>query len=773
MATPLPGQPFATCINLGPFASSNINACSEPGLTFFGQCNFQNEETSWYSFIAPGNPGDMPKMDFRFTSYTGSGSPFMGLFSGACGSLSAVHTNCLSGVNTVLGNLGPLTPGQQYFIVISSIGDTGGNFEFTLRFNNFPEKDDPDTNSPRPPFVLSLGMSHSNSTCCASGFNDLNTSGLPLDLPNVQCSAATHDGAVWYQYTTGSEVGVEIMVTPSGSAPISGATTVEVLTGSATNPGNALFDPTSFSCGNLQARIKIGCYDTGEIMWIKVASQNQFCGSFTIAINLINQCPLADECDDITGAQTLGPTVTDPSCGSFSQISITGCLDVACPQTDVGDCAFDQNPTVWFQVTVDNIARQLGSTVSTSGTWTPRWAIYSGTCGNLTLVASGSSSMPAACSDSDSNPNTHSIGVVTDIFVYYIAVSGEGVIDDPNFTLNVWTSVNCVSCIPPGTDSNCTTTASFSITQRSSGRPLNDPFFCQGEMVTVCVNYFYDASATGSDWFHGLIPDFGPGWDLTAFNPNNVNVSPAGAQWAEHGSACAPIIRERMPLLCTFIDPLTGRYRLCNFVCEPCPCTPPMLPNDPLPSGWFWNRPGGAGCFSACTPSDNYGIGSTTANINFCVNLQVREFADENECNANKSLRFNFQTTSDGVSGCWNDPTAECKLDKKQIGPNWQIDCVRPPKVLGNDREICRNGNANIFMTNSAGSSAVTIVVTPVPNPFVSGANSHNFSNGSGTINDFLTNNSSSIQIQKYEAYCQIPGYLCGVEIDTFQIKLM
>lgn len=77
-------------------------------------------------------------------------------------------------------------------------------------------------------------------------------------------------------------------------------------------------------------------------------------------------------------------------------------------------------------------------------------------------------------------------------------------------------------------------------------------------------------------------------------------------------------------------------------------------------------------------------------NINFCVNLKVKTFSSAQECNNNRSLHFNFQTTSHGVSGCWDDPIAECKLDFAQVGPAWEVDCRQLPKVLGNDRALCR-----------------------------------------------------------------------------------
>lgn len=85
--------------------------------------------------------------------------------------------------------------------------------------------------------------------------------------------------------------------------------------------------------------------------------------------------------------------------------------------------------------------------------------------------------MPLYCSNGDDNPDILTVGTITDVTTYYIAVSGEGVIDDPTFTLNVWTSANCVSCIG---ESGCNPEANWTITSRSSDRPLDDPKFCAG-----------------------------------------------------------------------------------------------------------------------------------------------------------------------------------------------------------------------------------------------------------------------------------------------------
>ena len=1041
-ATVLPGQPYDLCTYIGPFPSTNIDACPELGLTSFGNCNFMTEETSWYSFVAPGVAGQMPSMDFRFISYTGTGTPFMGLFTGSCGALTNVTNSCLSGVNTVFSNIGPLTPGQTYYIALASFGDTGGNFNFEIRFNVgppnddechtapgfdlgsggsilatnlcsgtdftipdcpatssqnsvwftftvnpgsyginiridadensptpligpiaagafttactnpilnattclnnrqdgvldclepgtynlqistssleagdftittsqlvdnrscpsgpladncidaiqinlggivctpvpvsgcninacpegftsggcqfnqnptvwyrftvdggaasiditqmtagynyailtgnpctdnpvtglagylclnaantlnipvtggqsyylivsnqnggqfsfniiqnvFPENDDPNTSSPRPPYVLSVGGSHQGTTCCALGYND----GPTLDTQNLACSSATHDGAVWYTYTTGNENGVTITVTPSGPAPISGPTTVEVLTGNANSPGNTLFNNTSFSCGALPAQIKIGCYDPGEIMWIKVASQNQFCGTFSIMIEELNQCPLSETCADATNITTIGPI--DPSCSTVSNVSIPGCLEAACPETTIANCGMDQLPTVWFQIQTTSNQGLLSTTVSTGGSWQPIWSVYYGGCAGLTPIATivPPPGTGVLCSIDNPNPNVHAVPVINGENNYWIAVSGQGVIDDPNFVLSISQLAGCISCIG---SAGCAPSASWTVTQRSSTRPLNDPFFCQGEDVRFCVNFTYDPTGSVAEWIHAIIPDFGPGWDLDVFNPSSITLSPGNPTWqSEDAGFCAPRISETMPFLCTYIDPVTGKIKLCNAQCQSCPCSPPLMAGSALPSGWYWISNGGSGCINDCRPQTHWGLpgSSSPTNINFCLNMKVRTFDTEAECNQNRSLRFSFQTTSDGVSGCWQD-AFECKFDYAQIGPNWQIDCDRPPQIISQDRELCVGGLTNIQLSNDEGASNVVIIVTPIPNPNVTGANNHTFTGGSGVINDNLQNSTSAIQIQQYEAYAQVPGFICPSPLDTITVTL-
>lgn len=76
-----------------------------------------------------------------------------------------------------------------------------------------------------------------------------------------------------------------------------------------------------------------------------------------------------------------------------------------------------------------------------------------------------------------------------------------------------------------------------------------------------------------------------------------------------------------------------------------------------------------------------------------------------------ESLRFNFITTSDGVTGCYEDLIAECKLDFAQIGPDWKVDCVLPPRVNVSDKDLCYEGFVNTFLTTITPAPSVSIIV--------------------------------------------------------------
>ncbi|MBK6363306.1 MAG: gliding motility-associated C-terminal domain-containing protein [Saprospiraceae bacterium] len=745
--------------------SCNVSACPEP-FTFTADCPFSTMPVVWYTFTV-----DAGISTIDLTGLTSdAGNLFMALFEdNGCQNPPTAVSNCITGNTTGIA----VNEGQTYYLAVGTNSPTmgGSDFRFNIQFNLLPENDDPDPTSPRPPYDLSGYGSHTGSTCCAIGFAD----DPNQDIANIQCGGASHDNAVWYTYTIVDEKALEITVDAAGTNPISGNTTVEVILGTAAAPGGALVSDDSYHCGALSATIKFGCLNPGDVIWIKVASRDADCGDFTISVMEPRGCEFADTCEEITGAQTMETAPTDLNCGNFVITSIPGCLDLACPEETLADCGIDQNPTVWFQINVDQFAIQLFTFVTTSGNWQPVWTVYSGTCDNLTLVPGGTINEPTPCSNGDSNPDAHNVGIPLDangepIQTLFVAISGEGVIDDPNFTLSAYTQAACVSCI--GNDA-CLPETTFEVTERSSDRPLDDLQFCQAEDVRVCLEFYYDPSETGVDWFHGLLPNFGRGWDMDLFDPSSVTVSPGGAVYlGPTDGACAPTITETMPLLCSYVDDL-GILRLCNIKCGSCPCNPPLAQGSALPFGWFWNSNGGAGCQNTCNPSTRYGVPGSQSGltVNICMNLRTRVFDNNDDCLENKDLRISFVTTSDGVSGCWNDPIAECKLDVAQVGPPWELDCTPPVLVDYEDVEICDNGTLDSDFSTSDG-SATPINIEPIPNSNVTGMNPYNFPNGSGTVTDMLDNITTDVQVAEYIVWAQDPTQLCPGPRDTFRVTI-
>lgn len=515
-----------------------------------------------------------------------------------------------------------------------------------------------------------------------------------------------------------------------------------------------------------------GCLLTGNYLMPAI---NQFADKASdLTMKHRYRCPVADNCEDISAAQTLVTAPTDIHCGSYAISTMTGCLESANPESTVSECDFGTYPTVWFKIQTDGNAVQLITSVSTNGSWSPVWAVYYGSdCNNLILLSGGDTKTPGTAVPCGMQ-SPHSVGIpkgqdgISSITTLYVAVSTRDFVDDPDFVLNAYTKAACTSCLG---DLDCSLVphAKLLVTQRSGDRPLDDPYFCPGERVTVCLSFTYDASHTGNNWFHGLIPDFGPGWDLSAFNPSeDITATPPGAQWHDVGDgACAPFITEYMPLLFTFTDE-NGMLRICNIQCGDCPCVgnQPLAPGSKLPGGWFWSTEGGPGCLNNCSPSTKYGIGSSKADIHICMNLKVKDAPSQIECEWNKSLKLRFVITSDAVTGCWQDPVSECKLDISIGLSSWAVDCNTPPPVIATPENpvICHDEVTGVRLNKADGLDIGNIIVKAIPNPNISGASDTVLSAESALLNQRLSNLSPVIQIQQYEIFSELSGLVCPGE---------
>ena len=642
-----------------------------------------------------------------------------------------------------------------------------------LAFNVCPDapmNDDPCVNSANPPIDLTSTNTHEGTTCCAT-----------LDLESLVCGGATQGASVWYTYIPDPMYdGFTIDLESNGAE---GPMSIEVFEGTTEEACNGGFEETfAFDCTGNNGILKFGnCFDAGDILFIKVSTNasEDNCGDFTISITPEETEDIADNCLDLANIPVLEP-ITDIEF-QIDYSCVLGSLDFACPEDSTyGGCAdFLEVPTVWYRVRTDENAAQLFTNIEPNGVWDPIWSIYSGPdCDNLSIVNFGGS---PSCSNDDNTPDLHQVSVFGEEENYWIMVTADpnsippGGIVDGSFELCYATTVNAIICLGELEGGACDDESLvMEIIERDNEDLSLEGPFCPGEEVEVNISFFYDASESGADWLSGMIPIFGSGWDLESFdfNANAPTGNGQTAQWYEEGSSVAPIIQENVPILCTYYNEF-GVLEICNQLCSPCSeCEgQSMQEGDPLPSGYFWVSNGGnAGCDNDGSPGEGWGIGSVTAQIDWTFTIRVKEFDDLVECANKDDLSIGFQTFSDGVTGCWEDPVGECILDRTMFSPAWRIACTEiPPNVVAENAEICSKQETDIAVTMADGSQ-LTIIVNPIQNPFVTGEEPYVFENGNGVITDFLSNNSPLDQIVQYEIYAVDSTLECNGPKTTIEV---
>lgn len=626
-----------------------------------------------------------------------------------------------------------------------------------------PENDDPCPTDANPPIDLT-GLSFHTGTTCEATF----------DYTNLICVGDIQEASVWYNFTPNpTDNGYDITLSPAGGADdAEGPIAVEVFKGSA-NQGCTGFTELQLiktSCSDLSTTLKIpNNFAAGEIIHIKISTEDDInqCGEFTISVAAASCGDFADVCSDITLDETLMP-VTDNGF-QISYSCIAGCLEYASPDASIDGCTeFAENPTVWYKVESDGMGQQLFTSVFTNGVWQPVWSVYKGDdCGALELItASGNT-----CSNQDVTPDLFQVQLDPLFDTYWIAVSVDpnsippDGISDGTFEICASTVINGIVCVGSLEGDCADNSLVIEVTEREvEGASLDGPF-CPGETVSIHIEFFFDASETDSDWLSGIIPKFGSGWDVANVDFDNIP-KPMGngeeAGWYEEGGDCAPLIQEDVAHLCTYYNE-DGQLTLCNNLCEPCADCPSlgMSIDDPLPSGYFWVTNGAsAGCENDCSPSEGWGIGSTLVQVEWDFELTVKQFDTYGDCYANDDLQISFQTFSQGIVGCWEDPVGECIIDKSQFGPVWQVACNYPPNVAAENEEICSNGTTNIEV-NAEGGATTTIQVEFIENPNISGATNHTFPSGSGFIVDELFNPTTQTQVMQYIAYTENPSISC------------
>ncbi len=396
----------------------------------------------------------------------------------------------------------------------------------------------------------------------------------------------------------------------------------------------------------------------------------------------IDSCGINDSCEK---------AILIPNVASDAPfVCIKGCNLNAAPAPFNNYCGIGDFPTVWFKVETDNSASVMNINVQSDDINAPAISLFypSPDCSHLQLT--GLTQTNLGCI-TGSNGEVEAIGSrVSGNSTYYIAVSSPDTAEG-QFTI-------CVNTISES--SACVKDANIEIKARSYGGSLTGPF-SPGEIISVCLNVnSYSAADNGCQWFQGLIPRFGNGWDPSSFDvlgqPKNATIN--GYSMGEPGNGLYGAstwdwftdigYHSNNPRVQIADLDGNGTTELCNLLYEvDCPnmggiiggCCGPCWADagDPLPPGWFAYGINGTCPTPGPPPTVDWGDGNSCSEVmgpwHFCFDLKVRDYPDCLSAQ-NSDLTIGFITTADGETGSWTGGPSICQNDQP-LKLNFPLSC--------------------------------------------------------------------------------------------------
>ncbi len=376
-------------------------------------------------------------------------------------------------------------------------------------------------------------------------------------------------------------------------------------------------------------------------------------------------------------------------------VCVEGCNRNANPEPFNNNCQVGQTPTVWYKVTTLD-ATLLNIFVTSDEIESPTITVFYALdgCDDYIQVPMTAGDLPCIIgSNGEANALGTDIGSNSD---YFIAI---GSLDPLGGDFEI-----CVNTISNG--SNCVAERDISITARSFGGPLTGPFK-PGETISVCMNVnSYTAAGNGCQWFQGLVPVFGNGWDPSSFDqdgqPLDATLNDGQIGVAGNGLYGASTWDWFSDVDYHHNDPErqlgdfdgNGTYEMCSIKYDPdCPnlggiigaCCGPCwgAPNgDFLPNGWFAYGINGT-CGTPGPPigvdwGDGNSCGGGMGPWQFCFDLIVRDFPGCDGGASTKDLSIGFFTFSDGEVGSWTGGASVCAFDQPAM-LTLPFDCVEIP----------------------------------------------------------------------------------------------
>jgi len=303
------------------------------------------------------------------------------------------------------------------------------------------------------------------------------------------------------------------------------------------------------------------------------------------------------------------------------------------PSTIITGCAYP-GADVWYSFTATG--NQLSITLisdSAHPLHSPNINLYSGN--------SCSSLLPVTCFTGTGGTLSTTFSPIEIGGTYYLQISGGSLTDQGNFTLQLSNNTDCSKCVlgefitamPP---------------------PVNGTY-AAGQTVNFCFTVS-NWNQNASNWLHGVIPTFGPGWDVSTFTATSVPLScdtTRGAHWGFYQSVTSDN---------------SGLTWGPGFFYE----TSLGSPNDTVDDN----------------PGDNYGdpgINGGNCQVTFCWKITARSGGGANS----SSLSVQIMTTGDSQSGSWTSPG--CESDPETTFNATVSSCL--PPVISTRNASCRMQN--------------------------------------------------------------------------------
>jgi hypothetical protein len=384
-----------------------------------------------------------------------------------------------------------------------------------------------------------------------------------------------------------------------------------------------------------------------------------------------NSCTINDECADAIYINTV-----------YSDVGFVytfGCNLFAAPDTIFEACQMGDYPTVWYRMTTDQAALVMNVEVHGLDFQSPIISLFesNGDCSSMQPIYLTEDNMTCVIG---SGGIARVVGLaVNSNTTYFIAVSSYLSIGGA-FELGISTKSKGFSCVAD---------RQAEIVSRSNGGPLEGPFD-PNETVRFCFNVnSFTATNNGCQWFQGIVPTFGNGWDPSSFDslgqPLNATINGDTVGELYNGLYGASTwdwfntVDYHHDLPYVTIGDLDGNGTLdmCNSLyesdcpaggvtgacCNPCWNTPGSL----LPPGWFAYGINGS-CPDPGPPVGvDWGDGNTCGGgmgpWKMCFDLTTRDIPDCMTDSTSKDLSIGFFTFSDGETGAWTGEASVCAND--------------------------------------------------------------------------------------------------------------